>query len=437
MTDADQTTGNQAAGEQTAAGQAAPTESVPAEATAQTQEETSAFDEVSTEGIFSGGPLAILARAGSLRVFIVLALIWFIFQTQNNNFLSAFNLTNLVLQIAGVGMISIGVTLILLLGEIDLSVGAVSGLAAAVMAVLNVKHGWGPIPSMAAALVVGFAIGMLNGFFVTQFGIPSFVVTLAGLLAWQGALLKGLGDTGTVNTTNPTITGLTSTFYGDVFSWVLAAIIIAAYAASGIGERVKRSRAGLTPPSMVAFVLRTVAVAVGTIAAVAVLTSDRGLPLAGLILVGFCALFVFITERTIWGRHVYAVGGNDEAARRSGIQVRRVRMTVFALASMFAAAGGILGAARLQAVNQSSGGSALLLLSIAGPVIAGTSLFGGRGSVWGALLGALVIGSISNGMDLLGLQSSSKFMITGAVLLVAVVIDALIRNERAKVGARR
>jgi D-xylose transport system permease protein len=180
-----------------------------------------------------------------------------------------------------------------------------------------------------------------------------------------------------------------------------------------------------------------VAVAGGTIAAILVLTSDRGVPLAGLILVSFCALFVFITERTIWGRHVFAVGGNDEAARRAGIPVRRLRMTVFMLASMFAAAGGVMAASRLQAVNQSSGGSDLLLLAIAGPVIAGTSLFGGRGSVWGALLGALVIGSISNGMDLLGLQSADKFMITGAVLLAAVVLDAVIRNEREKIGARR
>src|SRR5215211_3446001 len=171
-------------------------------APATTAEEISAFDEVSTEGIFSGGPLAVLARLGSLRVFIVLAIIWIIFQTQNENFLSSFNITNLVLQIAGVGMISIGVTLILLLGEIDLSVGAVSGLAAAVMAVLNVKHGWGPIPAMGAGLATGLAIGLLNGFFVTQFGIPSFVVTLAGLLAWQGALLRVLGETGTVNITN-------------------------------------------------------------------------------------------------------------------------------------------------------------------------------------------------------------------------------------------
>jgi D-xylose transport system permease protein len=415
--------------EQRTAAEAAPPEAPP--------EEISAFDEVSIEGIFSGGPVAVIARLGSLRVFIVLALIWIIFQSQNDNFLSAFNLTNLVLQIAGLGMIAIGVTLILLLGEIDLSVGAVSGLAAAVMAVLNVKHGWSPYTAIGAALAVGLGIGLVNGFFVTQFGIPSFVVTLAGLLAWQGALLRVLGDTGTVNITNDKILGLTSTFYGDAFSWILAAVVIAAYAGSGVLERLRRTRAGLQPPPIAGFIARVIAVAVGTIAAVAVLTSDRGLPLAGLILVGFCALFVFLTERTVWGRHVFAVGGNAEAARRAGIRVRRVRMSIFALAGVLSAAGGVLLASRLQAVNQSSGASDLLLLSIAAPVVAGVSLFGGFGSVWGALLGALVIGSISNGMDLLGLQSSDKFLITGGVLLVAVVIDALIRSARQRVGGAR
>jgi D-xylose transport system permease protein len=426
--------------DQTAGGQEAPTEvATDGTTTAATgpPEDTSQFDEVTSEGIFSGGPLAILARLGSLRVIIVLAIIWLIFQSQNSNFLSSFNLTNLVLQIAGVGMISIGVTLILLLGEIDLSVGAVSGLAAGVMAILNVKHGWGAGPAIGAALAVGVAIGLINGFFVTQFGIPSFVVTLAGLLAWQGALLRVLGDTGTVNITNEKVLGLTGTFYGDAVAWALAVIVIGAYAASGVLERLKRARAGLAPPPLVNFIVRLAAVSVAMVATILVLTSDRGLPLAGLILIGFCALMVFVTERTVWGRHLYAVGGNDEASRRSGIRVRRLRMTVFVLASTFAAAGGVMLASRLQAVNQSSGGSDLLLLSIAGPVIAGTSLFGGRGSVWGALLGALVIGSISNGMDLLGLQSSTKFLITGGVLLVAVVIDAVIRNERQKIGARR
>src|SRR4051794_3223298 len=277
--------------------------------TQETTQEISAFDEVEAqEGIFSGGPLAFLARLGSARVFLVLALIWFIFQTQNSNFLTAFNLTNLVLQIAGVGTISIGVTLVLFLGEIDLSVGAVSGLAAAVMAVLNTKHGWAPIPAIGAALVVGAAIGTLNGFFVTRFGIPSFVVTLAGLLAWQGALLQVLGSTGTINLTDPTITGLAGTFYSDTFGWGLTIVVIAAYAASGILERLRRARAGLAPPSLRNFVLRLIAVAIGTIVSVTVLNSDRGIPLAGLILVGLCAVFVFTTERTVFGRHLFAVG---------------------------------------------------------------------------------------------------------------------------------
>jgi D-xylose transport system permease protein len=377
------------------------------------------------------------AQLSSLRVALVLALIWIIFQSQNDRFLTAFNLTNLVLQIAAVGTISIGVVLILLLGEIDLSVGAVSGLAAAVMAVLNVKHGWAPVPAIGAGLATGAAIGLLNGFFVTRFDIPSFVVTLAGLLAWQGALLLVLGGTGTVNIGDATITGLTGTFYGAAFGWVLVAVVVGAYGASGYLERVRRVRAGLAPPNLTRFLIQLALVAAGTIAAVLVLTSDRGIPLAGLILVGMCAVFVFLTTRTTFGRHVFAVGGNAEASRRAGIRVTRVRITVFVLASTLAAAGGILAASRLLAVNQGSGGSDLLLLAIAGPVIAGTSLFGGRGSVWHALLGALVIGSISNGMDLLALESSVKFMITGGVLLVAVVIDALFKTQRERAGASR
>jgi D-xylose transport system permease protein len=425
MTDADQTVG----------GQQAPEAPHPDDAGGA---EAYGFDEVEqTPGLLSGGPLAILARLGSLRVFLVLALIWIIFQTQNGNFLTSFNLTNLVLQIAGVGTISIGVTLILLLGEIDLSVGAVSGLAAAVVAVLNTKHGWGPIPSILAGLLVGTAIGALNGFFVTRFNIPSFVVTLAGLLAWQGALLQVLGNTGTINLTDPTIVGLANTFYSKTVGWILAILVIGLYALSGVLERLRRKRANLAPPSLRNFIIRLAAVAIATIVTVVVLNSDRGIPLAGLIVIGLCAIFVFLTERTIWGRHVFAVGGNDEAARRSGIRVTWLRMSVFMLASTLAAAGGILLASRLLAVNQQSGGSDLLLLAIAGPVIAGTSLFGGRGSIWGALLGALVIGSIANGMDLLSLSSAVRFMITGGVLLIAVVIDATIRNERARGGARR
>ena len=371
---------------------------------------------------------------GELRVLIVLAFIWAIFQSQESRFLTATNLTNLVLQITAIGLISVGVVLVLLLGEIDLSVGAVSGLTAAVMAVLNTKHGWSPYTAIAAGILVGLAIGCFQGTMFQLFGIPSFVVTLAGLLAWQGFLLKVLGETGTVNLTDPKITGLTGTFYSDVVGWVMAIVGIAAYAGATLWGRQRRLRADLPAPALTSLVIRIVLVAVAVIASVAVLNSDRGVPLAGLILVVFVLVFQFITTRTRFGRHIYAVGGNAEAARRAGISIARVRIVVFTLAGGMAAIGGIMAASRLLAVNQNSGGSDLLLLAIAGPVIAGTSLFGGRGSVWTALLGALVIGSISNGMDLLGYESATKFIVTGGVLLVAVIIDAIARRQRQTAG---
>jgi D-xylose transport system permease protein len=381
------------------------------------------------------GRLNVFARIArgelsSVRVLITIAVIWTIFQLQNDRFLSAVNLTNLTLQIAAVGTISVGVVLVLLLGEIDLSVGAVSGLAAGVMAVLTVKNGWSPELAIVAGLLTGTAIGLFNGFMVTFFRIPSFVVTLAGLLAWQGALLAVLGETGTINFPPSTITDLAGTFYGAGVGYAIAAIVTAATLATGLLDRQRRRQAGLETDPLAGIIIRTVIVGAASFIAVSILISDRGIPLALLILLGFCGFFAWLTTRTRFGRHIYAVGGNAEAARRAGIPIDRVRIAVFAIASTMAAAGGILAASRLIAVNQASGSGDLLLLAIAGPVIAGTSLFGGRGTVWSALLGALVIGSISNGMDLLGLASDVKFMITGGVLLIAVSIDALARRQR-------
>jgi D-xylose transport system permease protein len=366
----------------------------------------------------------------SLRVVIGLALIWAIFQFENDRFLSAQNLTNLMLQITATGLISIGVVYVLLLGEIDLSVGAVSGLAAAVMAVLNVKHGWSPYLAIAAAVAVGMVIGVLQGSLFSRFVVPSFVVTLAGLLAWQGALLQVLGSTGSINLTDPVITGLANTFYSETVGWAFAAIVIGLYGAVlFLGHR-RRVAAGLDSESLAALGLRFGLVTVVTIVATAVLNSDRGVPLAVMILLAFVVGMEYVVKRTGFGRHVFAVGGNAEAARRAGIPVNRIRVAVFGISGTMAAIGGILAASRLLAVNQNSGGNELLLLAIAGPVIAGTSLFGGRGSVWTALLGALVIGSISNGMDLLALSSAVKFMVTGGVLLLAVIVDAVARQQR-------
>ena len=371
---------------------------------------------------------------GTLPVIVGIAIIWLIFWIANDRFLTPTNLTNLVLQIAAIGTISVGVVLVLLLGEIDLSVGAVSGFTAAIMAVESVKHGWPGWLAILAALVAGAVVGLVQGFWVTRFRIPAFVVTLAGLLSWTGALLWVLGETGTVNLTDKTITGLANTFFIPLDAWLLAVVAIVVYAAAKLRERQRRSAAGLPVAPLQLVVTRIVVLAVAALATAAVLSADRGLPLALIIFVGIVVLTEMLITRTRFGRHVLAVGGNAEAARRAGIQVNNVRLVVFILASTLAAAGGVLAAARLFAVNQSSGASDTLLLAIAGPVIGGTSLFGGRGSAYSALLGGLVIGSITNGMNLLGVSSAVRFLVTGAVLLLAATVDALSRRGRQAAG---
>jgi D-xylose transport system permease protein len=285
-----------------------------------------------------------------------------------------------------------------------------------------------------AGLAVGAVVGLVQGLWVAKLRVPSFVVTLAGFLAWQGALLQVLGSTGTVNLTDETITDLAGTFFSESVGWAVAGVTIALTALVVVLRQRRARAAGLVGVPLRDDLLKLAVVAVGTTAAVAVFNDDRGVPLAVLIFVGFVVIFDFLTRRTVFGRHVFAVGGNVEAARRAGIKVDRVRTIVFVLASTMAAAGGILGASRLLAVNQSSGGGDILLNAIAAAVIGGTSLFGGRGSAWSALLGALVIGSIANGMNLLGQESDVKFMVTGAVLLVAASIDAVSRRGRQAAG---
>jgi D-xylose transport system permease protein len=369
-------------------------------------------------------------EAGPLLVILMVAVIWIFFQFQNHRFLSPGNLTNLMLQQAAVATISIGVVLVLLLGEIDLSVGALSGLAASAMAVLSVKHGVSPLLAVLAALAIGGAVGLFNGFMVTRFRIPSFVVTLAGSLTLVGLQLLVLGDTGTINLPDSFITSLTGTFFPPLVGWIVAVAAVALTLTLSLLGRSRRRKAGLRTGSMQGLIFTVVAVGAAFVALVAVVNRDRGLPIAVCIVIGLALVFAYITEHTRFGRHIFAVGGNAEAARRAGIKIDHVRILVFVLGSTLAAAGGVLAASRLLAVNQSSGGSDLLLMAIAGPVIAGTSLFGGRGTVWSALLGAVVIGSIANGMDLLAFSSSVKFIVTGAVLMTAVTIESVTRMRR-------
>jgi D-xylose transport system permease protein len=368
---------------------------------------------------------------GQLPVVVGLVVIWTIFQIASDGvFLRPFNLVNLTLQMAATGTISIGLVLVLLLGEIDLSAGVVSGLCAAVMAVLNVRFGLPAPAAIALGLLTGMAVGALHGVWITRFGIPSFVVTLAGLIAWQGALLLVLGKTGTVNLRDPLITALAGTFLTGPAAYGAAALFIAYIAFAPLASYRGRRAAGLSVLPLAVVAIRAVAITAIVLAAVFVLDADRGVASGLLFLIGAVIVMDFVLRRVRFGRMVYAIGGNAEAARRAGIPVRTVRAVVFVLASMFAAWGGILGASRLLAVNQSAGQGDVLLNAIAAAVIGGTSLFGGRGSVWSALLGIMVIQSISNGMDLLSLSSSIKFMITGGVLLATVTIDAVLRRSR-------
>lgn len=372
---------------------------------------------------------------GSLPVVLALMLIWVYLQSQNENFLKPVNLTNLMLQVAAVGMVSVGITMVLLIGEIDLSVGSVFGFTSGVMVVLNVKHEWSPWASVIAALAVGAAIGALHGSIFAWLAVPSFVVTLGGLIAWQGGLIDVLGKTGTVNLTyGEGISRLTSTFFSPTVGFLIAAGVVGLYLlVSANGYRRERA-AGLEARSMLSTVLRTAGIAVIGFTLVFYMNRDRGLPLAVVIFLGFVILFDLVQRHTLYGRHIFAVGGNAEAARRAGINIRFMRVSAFTICGFMAAAGGVMAASRLTAVNQSTGGGDTLLNAIAAAVIGGTSLFGGRGSAYSSLLGVLVIGSIANGLDLLNKSSATKFIITGLVLVVAATIDAVARRGREAAG---
>jgi len=373
---------------------------------------------------------------GPVPVIVGLVLMAVIFQSLAPTFLSPRNLSNLSVQIVSTGLISVGIVLVLLLGEVDLSAGSVSGLAAAAMAVLSVKHGVDPVLAMAIAIAIAAAIGAAQGLVFARLGVPSFVVTLAGLIGWQGALLYTLGGTGTINLPyDGTVARLANTFLDDIaVGYAVALAPVALWTLSTLRTEARRARVGLPRRAPSEIALRAAGLAALAAAVAYILNRTRGVPLSLVIFVGFVIIFDRVLRRTRYGRMVFAVGGNAEAARRAGIPVERVRVAVFTIASAMAAVGGLMQASRLFAVNQSSGGGDVLLNAIAAAVIGGTSLFGGRGGPWSALLGMLVIGCIQSGILLLNLKSDAQYMITGAVLLVAVTIDSLARRGRKASG---
>lgn len=372
---------------------------------------------------------------GPLPVILGLIVIALYFGSQTSwIFLNARNMSNLVLQIAAIGSVAIGIVLVLLLGEIDLSVGSIAGLTSAVLGVLIVYHNWPWWLAIIATLAVGAAIGAFQGAWFGLFGVPAFVVTLAGFLAWQGVQLRVLGPNGTVNVFEPHIDNIAATYLPNIWGWVLGVGVAVTYTAANLIKQVRRRRAGLSSQPFAVLLVWTTIIAAISLGAVGYLNSYSGVPTAGVVMLGLVLFFAWVTTNTKFGRYIYAVGGNIEAARRAGINVTAIRIWVFTLSGTLAAVGGLIFTSRLTAASTQTGGGTFLLEAIAAAVIGGTSLFGGRGSVWSALLGALVIGSVSNGLDLMSQPPEIKYMVEGAILLVAVTVDAISRRGRAAAG---
>jgi D-xylose transport system permease protein len=398
-------------------------------------------ERVKHEGGVSGTVHAFVDRVrsgdlGSLPVVVGLVIIWTVFQSLNPIFLSPNNLVNLLFDCSTVGVISLGIVCVLMVGEIDLSVGSVSGFASALVGVLWVNSGWPVVVAVLAALAVGALFGLLYALLFNRFGMPSFVSTLAGLLAILGMQLYILGSTGSINL--PYDSALVrfgqTMVMPQVVSYGLAALAGIVIFATGYRTAQRRQTAGLSSRSLGGLVLQAVVITAALEAIVHYLNQSRGVPWMFGLFVGLVVAMNYALKRTKWGRSMTAVGGNREAARRAGINVRFIYTSAFVACSVLAAAGGVLAAARLASASQQAGTGDVNLNAIAAAVIGGTSLFGGRGSAYAALLGIIVIQSIASGLTLLDLSSSLRYMITGAVLAIAVIVDSLARQSRVSHG---
>jgi D-xylose transport system permease protein len=373
---------------------------------------------------------------GALPIIVGIVVIGIYFQTRNSNFLTAGNFVNLIAQMSPYAVIGMGLVFVLLLGEIDLSVGYVSGMGGVIAAVLLQPDGsqWPTWLALVAAIGTGVVIGIGQGFFVAKLGVPSFVVTLAGLLGWNGVVLQIIGSSGTIVIQDKLVVGLANDNMSHQLAWIVLIVSVALYLGVQLLTVYRRRQAGLSNVPLALIALRTALLAGIGIFVVEWADTSRGIPYVGLLMLVLLVGWTFIATRTRFGRHVYAVGGNAEAARRAGINVAGVRIAVFAISGAMAALGGIILASRLSSVDTSTGGGSILLYSIAACVIGGTSLFGGRGAVRSAILGAIVIAMIENGLGLLNVSAGTKFIVTGIVLLAAVTLDSLSRRRSAAAG---
>ena len=374
--------------------------------------------------------------SGMLSVLIGLVGISIIFQSLNANFLSAGNLTNLLVQGAVFMLLGMGEVFALLLGEIDLSIGFVSGIGGVVAADLVVyARSWPWWAAVLIALLATTAIGALQGSIITRFHLPSFVVTLAGLLGWEGVMILLLGQGGTIPIPNNVINGFANGNMTKLAGWIVMIAIVGAFALIQVSRALRRRSRGLAPLPTGMLVLKVAAAAAAGTVLVLVCNTNRstlspvsGLPWVVPIVLGVLFFWTMLLARTRFGRYVYAIGGSPEGARRAGINLARVRTVAFALSGLTAGIGGIVYASRLRSVSTSLDGGTLVLYSVAAAVIGGTSLFGGRGKPLHAVLGGVVIASIYNGMGLLGMSAAAQYIITALVLLVAVTVDSVARR---------
>jgi D-xylose transport system permease protein len=385
-------------------------------------------------------------KSGNLGVLpiaigIVFIVVFFTFKA--TNFFTATNFANIIIQMAGTAMLSFGVVFVLLLGEIDLSISYVAGIGALTVAELQLPgsgHEINGLLAMVCAVAICAVIGFIQGGIVAKVGVPSFVVTLAGFMIWQGVILQKLQQPGSIIIQDRWINYTANYYFSHVAGWLIAAVVMLLYVvtvAAGIASK-RRARLPLDHPALVGAKLLAVAGAsFGTVAICNnsyVQGTPLGLPLAGVIVVFFLVVLTFLAKRTTFGRHVYAVGGNAEAARRAGINVPRIRILVFMISSSMAAIGGIILAANVNSVDLNFGGGTLLLNSIAAAVIGGVSLFGGRGEVRAGFLGAVVIATVSNGLDTAGYATGIIYEVTGAILLLAVTLDTVARRLQVRSG---
>jgi len=375
---------------------------------------------------------------GALPAILGLIALCGIFGAMSNVFLTPGNFANLLTQAAAVIVIAMGLVFVLLLGEIDLSAGYAAGVSGAVLVILITNHQVAWYIAFPISIVVGGLLGFILGSLVARIGIPSFVVTLAAFLAFQGLLLLLAGEGGTIRIEDKTILAVENSNLSPLLSWVFFVVVAVAYVATGLNRLNTRRRAGLKTELIKLWVIKTASLLIITGGAVFALNVERsnnpdlvslkGIPYVVPLILFLLAVGTFVLGRTAFGRHIYAVGGNAEAARRAGINVKQVRISAFVICSSLAAIAGMIFASRQNSISPTTGGSSTLLYAVGAAVIGGTSLFGGKGKMRDAILGGLVVAVIDNGMGLLGYAAGIKFIVTGLVLLVSAGVDAVSRR---------